>query len=101
MTSHVLFVGVSLTDDNVLRLTHEVAHYVDGALSGSETATTPDAALLGTVLTLAPDVHRRRLWQGSLDWHAVGEDDTRVPDNARHLEILLDSIAMWAVPELA
>ena len=101
MTSHVLFVGVSLTDDNVLRLTHEVAHYVDGALSGSETATTPDAALLGTVLTLAPDVHRRRLWQGSLEWHAVGEDDTRVPDNARHLEILLDSIAMWAVPELA
>ena len=25
MTSHVLFVGVSMTDDNVLRLTHEVA----------------------------------------------------------------------------
>jgi hypothetical protein len=101
MTSHVLFVGVSLTDDNLLRLTHEVAHYVNESSSKSiksanKTAETVERNLLGTVLTLAPDPHRTRLWQDNLDWRAVGAKEGAA--SARALEVFLDAVAMWAVP---
>lgn len=62
MTSHVLFVGVSFTDDNVLRLTHEVADYLGTSASDSD---------FGTVLTLGEDAQRARLWQDHLTWHAL------------------------------
>lgn len=102
MTSHVLFVGVSLTDDNLLRLTHEVAHYVNESSSkakksANKTAETVERNLLGTVLTLAPDPHRTRLWQDNLDWRAVGAKEGAA--SARSLEVFLDSVAMWAVPD--
>ena len=104
MTSHVLFVGVSLTDDNLLRLTHEVAHYVNESSSKSmksanKTAETVERNLLGTVLTLAPDPHRTRLWQDNLDWRALGTSAAQEAENARSLEVFLDSVAMWAVPD--
>ncbi|QEH94331.1 SIR2 family protein [Dermacoccus abyssi] len=62
MTSHVLFVGVSFTDDNVLRLTHEVADYLGTSASDSD---------FGTVLTLGEDAQRARLWKDHLTWHAL------------------------------
>lgn len=62
MTSHVLFVGVSFTDDNVLRLTHEVADYLGASASDSD---------FGTVLTLGEDAQRARLWKDHLTWHAL------------------------------
>lgn len=62
MTSHVLFVGVSFTDDNVLRLTHEVADYLGTSASDSD---------FGTVLTLGVDAQRARLWKDHLTWHAL------------------------------
>lgn len=62
MTSHVLFVGVSFTDDNVLRLTHEVAGYLGTSASDSD---------FGTVLTLGEDAQRARLWKDHLTWHAL------------------------------
>ena len=62
MTSHVRFVGVSFTDDNVLRLTHEVADYLGTSASDSD---------FGTVLTLGEDAQRARLWKDHLTWHAL------------------------------
>ena len=100
MTSHVLFVGVSLTDDNILRLTHEVANYVTPTRPAGPTrrrAEDEEARTLGTVLTLTPDAHRARLWAGHLDWHAAGTTSEDPAANARDLEITLDAIAMWAV----
>lgn len=95
MTSHVLFVGVSMNDDNVLRLTHEVARMMPGTV-------------LGTVLSLGADPVRHRLWEGMLDWRGVcGVPETTTGDSAvggstlswdaRQLEVLLDQVAMWSV----
>lgn len=87
LTRHTLFVGVSMTDDNVIRLMHEVDEYrsVHEATS-SET--------FGTVLDVAGDVSRARLWNDQLTWldleHASEDRGTRV------LELFLDRVALHA-----
>lgn len=65
--------------------------------STGKTAETVERNLLGAALTLAPDPHRTRLWQDNLDWRAVGAKEGAA--SARSLEVFLDSVAMWAVPE--
>lgn len=98
MTRHVLFVGLSFTDDNVLRLTHHVTKVRSGE------------GVLGTALALDSDIARERLWKEQLTWVGM-----RVPDEvvgslgdapeatvawqAREIEVLLDRVAMWAVAE--
>lgn len=89
LTRHLLVVGASMTDDNVVRLIHEVAELTSGqALRGS----------LGTILSLRPDVARTRLWDPEFEFVdlSCGSDDIR--DAARNLEILLDRIALLAAP---
>lgn len=86
LTRHLLFVGASLKDDNVIRLAREVEEYrrEQGLAHGP----------FGTVLDVDGDLVRARLWDGQLDWiHLPGDS---VPARARQLEILLDQVAMYA-----
>jgi hypothetical protein len=88
LTSHLLVVGASLTDDNVLRLVHEVRDYL---VSTAGNADFGDH--FGTVLTLHPEPARCALWSGELDWVSLERPDDESP---RVLEILLDAVAMHA-----
>jgi hypothetical protein len=85
MTRELLVVGASLSDDNVLRLAHEVRalrrrHHIEDSL--------------GSVLTLGTPPLRARLWAGELDWVAFGGDSGE--EQARRLEIFLDAVATHA-----
>lgn len=89
LTRHVLFVGASLRDDNVIRLLREVQEY--------RREHDLDDGPFGTVLDVDHDVVRARLWHGQLDWlHLDGE---RVEHRARQLEIFLDRVSMHACPD--
>jgi hypothetical protein len=85
MIRQLLVVGASLSDDNVLRLAHEVRalrqrHEIEG--------------LLGHVVSLGQPPLRAQLWTGELEW--VGLDGECEEEQARHLEIFLDAVAMHA-----
>jgi hypothetical protein len=87
LTRHLLAVGVSMTDDNVIRLAHEVQEYRTHYQNGT-------SGTFGTVIDSAGNDLRRQLWEGQLDWasyDAGGEYPHR-----RGAELLLDRIAMHA-----
>lgn len=90
LTKHLLVVGASLTDDNVIRLAHEVQAYRDEHQDGS----TPRP--FGTVLDASPsgDRVRARLWEGQLDW--VHLADLGAGSSHRALELLLDRVGVHA-----
>ncbi|MGQ7297897.1 SIR2 family protein [Quadrisphaera sp. KR29] len=85
LTRHLLVVGASLTDDNVLRLVHEVASFHEER--GVERA-------FGTVLDVEGGSLRGQLWDGQLAWHSMPGDE--VPDRARAVELFLDALAARA-----
>lgn len=89
LTTHMLAVGVSFADDNVLRLTHEVAEF----LRPHDDAGTRE---LGTVLALGGNEFQEAIWEGTLDWLAIGTPGADVRALARELEIFLDHVAMHA-----
>lgn len=89
---HLLVVGTSMTDDNFLRLAHEVADFHDRGPGAGEGG---DAALIGTVVTLAPKPAQERLWRGRFRYLATSDDGTQ-PEQARRLAIFLDLVAMLA-----
>jgi hypothetical protein len=85
LTRHVLFVGASLTDDNVVRLAYEVdrfrrLHELPGTL--------------GTLLDVDKDDVRRRLWRDKVTWLTMAGQD--VLNRSRTLEIFLDAVAAYA-----
>ncbi len=85
MTRHLLIVGVSLNDDNVVRLAHEVQAYREEyGLSGT----------FGTLLDLEGHRLREELWRGQLQWLTLGGTDLSA--RARTLEIFLDATAAFA-----
>ena len=85
LTRHLLLVGVSLTDDNVVRLVREVEVYrEEHGLEGR----------FGTLLDVEADTARSELWSDPLAWLTMPGDD--VPDRARALEIFLDTVAWYA-----
>lgn len=85
MTRHVLFVGASLTDDNVIRLAYEVEQFRrHHGLKGS----------VGTLLDVDNDQVRRELWRGQLTWLSMS--GATVPERSRTLEIFLDAVAAHA-----
>ncbi|WP_217899951.1 SIR2 family NAD-dependent protein deacylase [Rhodococcoides kyotonense] len=85
-TGHLIVIGASMTDDNVLRLAHEVL-----AMNATNNQTRP----LGTVVTLQQDPLRSALWEGDFDYLAASDShNTKVA--ARDLEILLDAVAMYS-----
>ena len=96
LTRHLLVVGASLTDDTVLRLTHEVAQFRGEHGGGGEP--------FGTVLDVEAPGPRRRLWSGELDWVAMPGDD--LGHRARALDVFLDVLvalttadASWVLDE--
>jgi hypothetical protein len=85
LTKHLLVVGASLNDDNVARLTHEVAEFrQDSGVTGQ----------FGTFLDIDDYPAKRELWSDKLHWIPLGVHDIRV--SARRLEIFLDAVAMYA-----
>lgn len=91
LTRHVLVVGASLNDDNVLRLIHEVDAFRE-KLDGK----------VGTVLDISGDVVRQRLWQRQFDWVALKQGPEEEEEAApRNLEIFLDAVAAFAIDDAA
>lgn len=86
LTRHLLVVGTSLNDDNVLRLVHEVK-----ALR----ATSGVKSRIGTVLTLRPDEVLAELYDKEFEFVAVAPASASNAEAARALEIELDQIAMY------
>lgn len=85
LTRHLLFVGASLADDNVVRLMHEVQAYREHhRLPGQ----------MGALLDVDGDRARQVLWGKQLDWIPMDGED--LEERARSLEVFLDRVAMYA-----
>ncbi len=90
LTKHVLVVGSSLNDDNVLRLVYEVGRYRRQHAA---------EAVLGTVLAVEDDPARQLLYRGTFNWRVfegAGQDE-----KARRLEVFLDCVVAHAVSDRA
>lgn len=84
LTKRLLAVGVSMTDDNVIRLAHEVQAYRDEHQEGKH-------GTFGTVLDTDGDDIRAKLWDGQLDWVKL-EAESGLPGR-RAQELFLDRVA--------
>ncbi|GAB2776652.1 SIR2 family protein [Nocardioides salsibiostraticola] len=84
LTRRLLAVGVSMTDDNVIRLAHEVQAYREEHQGGEH-------GTYGTVLDTDGDDIRAALWEGQLDWVQL-EAASGMPGR-RAQELLLDRVA--------
>ncbi|MEV1285063.1 SIR2 family protein [Modestobacter sp. NPDC049651] len=85
LTRHVLFVGTSMLDDDLIRIAHQVRSVL--------TAPQPEQAgprRSGTVLALQDDPVRARLWEQDVDTVAMAGRADPAPEAARRLEVLLD-----------
>jgi hypothetical protein len=83
LTRHVLFVGTSMLDDDLIRIAHQVRSVLH----------VPDSAeprRSGTVLALREDPVRARLWARDVETVAMAAADVPAADAARRLEVLLD-----------
>ena len=85
MTRHVLFVGASLNDDNVVRLAYEVDRFRRS--NGLEGA-------VGTLLDVDMDHVRQELWSGQLTWLEMS--GSTIAERSRTLEVFLDAVAAHA-----
>lgn len=86
LTRHVLFVGVSMTDSNLLRLVHEVTAFVQRTNGRQDR--------FGTLVNLEPAAAKRRLWERDLHW--LDMPGSGVSEGARNAAIFLDAVAMHA-----
>lgn len=93
LTRHLLIVGTSMTDDNVLRLIHEVMAYRQLHRPPS-TAEGGEQERLGTVLEVGDDPARRKLHEAQFIVELL--PGTSLDQRARNLEIFLDAVAMYA-----
>ncbi|TQN42025.1 SIR2-like protein [Blastococcus colisei] len=91
LTRHVLFVGTSMLDDDLIRIAHQVRSALQ--LQGS-----PSGRRNGTVLALREDPARARLWERDVETVAMGPADVPAADAARRLEVLLDLIGCLSTP---
>lgn len=87
LTKRLLIVGASMTDDNVIRLAHEVQEYRQAHQEGG-------SGTFGTVLDASGDHLRARLWEGQLDWVELPELGPW--PGHRGVELLLDRVAFHA-----
>jgi hypothetical protein len=87
LTRHVLFVGTSMLDDDLIR----IAHQVRSVLHVPDTSARRRS---GTVLALREDPVRARLWEQDVETVAMAGADERTDvspaEAARRLEVLLD-----------
>lgn len=95
LTRHLLFVGTSFTDDNVIRLVHEVQAYREehGPQVTADGAVVNSWEPFGTVLDTEDDRVRARLWKGELEWVHHRDEDI---SGRRAVELLVDRIAQLA-----
>lgn len=91
LTRHVLFVGTSMLDDDLIRIAHEVR-------SALQLQGTDGAHRSGTVLALRQDAARARLWEQDVETVAMADPDVPEAEAARRLEVLLDLIGCLATP---
>lgn len=84
VTRHMLFVGSSFNDDNVLR----IAEGVQRLWAGEEKVPRAEGPKMGTNLAVGSDSVRSDLWKGDVDWVALGDGG----DGGRRLEIFLDRV---------
>ncbi|MGY1743424.1 MULTISPECIES: SIR2 family protein [unclassified Blastococcus] len=91
LTRHVLFVGTSMLDDDLIRIAHQVRRAVQ--LPGSS-----PGRRAGTVLALMEDPARSRLWEQDVTTVAMATADASPAEAARRLEVLLDLIGCLATP---
>jgi hypothetical protein len=91
LTRHVLFVGTSMLDDDLIRIAHQVrsALEVPGGQPRRRT---------GTVLVLREDPARARLWEQDVETIAMGAADSSSAEAARRLEVLLDLLGCLSTP---
>jgi hypothetical protein len=90
LTRHVLFVGTSMLDDDLIRIAHQVRSAVQGARESRHRS--------GTVLALQEDAARSRLWEQDVETVAMAREDTPPAEAARRLEVLLDLIGCLSTP---
>jgi hypothetical protein len=88
LTRHMLMVGLSMKDDNVVRLLLEVDEYRKAS------ATVASTEPFATLLDVSGDTARAELWKGQVTWLRMG--DGELPKSARELEIFLDAVSMYA-----
>jgi hypothetical protein len=81
LTRHVLFVGTSMLDDDLIRIAHQVRSVLAAPGAGRRN---------GTVLALQEDAVRARLWERDVDTVAMAGAEAPGPEAARRLEVLLD-----------
>jgi hypothetical protein len=91
LTRHVLFVGTSMLDDDLIRIAHQVrsALQVPGRDRRRRT---------GTVLALREDPARARLWEQDVETVAMAAAGSPPAEAARRLEVLLDLIGCLSTP---
>lgn len=90
LTRHLLVVGASLSDDNVVRLAHEVQVYRETHQAKEGQV----SRVFGTVLDVSSGSARPGLWSGQLDWLPLTEANDE--GGPRALEIFLDRVAVYA-----
>jgi hypothetical protein len=93
LTRHVLFLGTSMLDDDLIRIAHQVRSVLQ----------VPDSAerrRSGTVLALREDPVRARLWERDVETVAMTGTaeaaDVSPAEAARRLEVLLDLLGCLA-----
>nr|WP_204331451.1 SIR2 family protein [Geodermatophilus sabuli] len=91
LTRHVLFVGTSMQDDDLIRIAHQVRSAIQAPGS-------PPRRRSGTVLTLREDPARARLWEQDVETVAMSPPGTPPAEAARLLEVLLDLIGCLSTP---
>lgn len=85
LTRHVLFVGLSLLDDNLVRIAHRAGQ-----------VRPPGSEVVGTTLSLRHDPLRAELWSQALEDLAMAPADTDTAAAARRLEVFLDRLGAGA-----
>lgn len=88
LTKRLVIVGCSMTDDNVIRMLHEVSAYRT-VHQDDKTGT------FGTNLDIGGDDVRRQLWEDQLDWIRLDEEVSGQPGR-RTIELFLDRVALHA-----
>ncbi len=88
LTKHVLIVGASLADDNVIRLAMEVDEYLQQSVDRSEQ---------GTFVDVSGVEARKQLWRGQFRWFVC--EGWPELHRVRRMEIFLDAVAAYAASD--
>jgi hypothetical protein len=91
LTRHVLFVGTSMLDDDLIRIAHQVRQALQVQARGTRGGS-------GTVLALREDKARARLWEQDVDTVPMSPAGTAAAEAARLLEVFLDLVSCLSTP---